>query len=131
MGATKPAALIMATITITDLEVSFHVGVPDAERTRPQRLLITLEMQSDFTRAAADDDVAHTIDYHAVCQTVAGLGADRSWKLIEKLASDIADTVLDRYRPEAITVVVKKFILPQTAHVSVTLKKNRPETKVG
>jgi FolB domain-containing protein len=129
MGETKPAALIMATITITDLEVSFHVGVPEAERARPQRLLISLEMQSDFTRAAAADDIAHTIDYHAVCQTVTGLGTGRSWKLIEKLAHDIADKVMDRYHPETITVVVKKFVLPQTAHVSVTLKKNRPGAK--
>ena len=39
----------MDTITLTDLEVHYRVGVPDAERAQPQRLLLTIEMQRDFT----------------------------------------------------------------------------------
>jgi dihydroneopterin aldolase len=34
-------------ITIEDLEVLFHVGVPDEERAEPQRLLITIGMTHD------------------------------------------------------------------------------------
>jgi len=113
----------MATITITDLEVSFHVGVPDAERARPQRLLITIEMQTDVSHAAATDDIRHTIDYYKVCHRVANLGEGRSWKLIEKLASDVADEILNYFKPAQVTVTIKKFVLPQTAHVAVMLTK--------
>ncbi len=35
-------------ITIKDLEVRFHVGVPDDERAKPQKLLITIEMTHDL-----------------------------------------------------------------------------------
>jgi dihydroneopterin aldolase len=116
----------MAQITITDLEVFFHVGVPDAERAKPQRLLLSIEMEHDFSAAAASDDIAATIDYFDVSQKILALGNGRSWKLIEKLAADVADLVLTGYRPAAVTVTVKKFPIPQAAQVSVTLRKQRP-----
>lgn len=115
----------MSKITITDLEVHFRVGVPDEERAKPQRLLLTIEMQQDFSTAAATDDIASTIDYFDVSQKVIALGNGRSWKLIEKLANDIADLVLTGYHPAAVTVTVKKFPIPQAALVSVTLTKPR------
>lgn len=115
----------MSTITITDLEVFVHVGVPDEERLKPQRLLLTIEMDHDFRAAAASDDLAATIDYFDVCQKIIALGKGRSWKLIEKLASDIADLVLIGYGPATVTVTVKKFPLPQAKQVSVTLTKQR------
>ncbi len=42
----------MSRISIVDLEVFYRVGVPDAERAQPQRLLLTVEMESDFSAAA-------------------------------------------------------------------------------
>ncbi len=115
----------MSKITITDLEVQFCVGVPDAERAKPQRLLLSIEMAHDFRAAAATDDITATIDYFDVSQKVIALGAGRSWKLIEKLANDVADLVLTGYRPTTVTVTVKKFPIPQAAQVSVTLTKHR------
>lgn len=115
----------MSKITITDLEVFFHVGVPDEERLKPQRLLLTIEMEYDFRAAAVSDDITATIDYFDVSQKIVALGEGRSWKLIEKLANDVADLVLSGYRPATVTVTVKKFPIPQAAQVSVTLTKPR------
>jgi 7,8-dihydroneopterin aldolase/epimerase/oxygenase len=115
----------MSKITITDLEVHLCVGVPDAERAKPQRLLLTIEMEHDFSAAAATDDIAATIDYFDVSQKIMALGNGRSWKLIEKLASDVADLVLTGYRPATVTVTVKKFPIPQAAQVSVSLTRQR------
>ena len=56
----------MSRISIVDLEVFYRVGVPDAERAQPQRLLLTVEMESDFSAAAKSDSIADTIDYFAV-----------------------------------------------------------------
>jgi FolB domain-containing protein len=113
------------TILIADLEVSFRVGVPDEERARPQRLLITVEMETDFAEAAAGDDLRHTIDYYAVSRRVLALGEGREWKLIERLAVDVAQLVLDEFRPVRVTVEVKKFILPEARHVSVRITRGR------
>lgn len=109
------------TITLADLEVRYRVGVPDAERAEPQRLLLTVEMRRDFTRAAASDDLRETIDYYAVSRRLLALGEGRSWKLIETLAADIAALVLADFGAEAVTVEVKKFIIPEARHVSVRL----------
>ena len=81
----------MSKISIVDLEVFYHVGVPDAERAQPQRLLLTVEMESDFTAAAKSDSIADTIDYFAVSQRLLKFGDGKSWKLIEKLAADAMD----------------------------------------
>jgi len=113
------------TITLVDLEVHYHVGVPDAERAQPQRLLLTIEMQRDFTRAAASDDLRETIDYYAVSRRLLAFGEGRSWKLIEKLAADIAAMVLVDFWAEEVTVEVKKFIIPEARHVSVRLTRTR------
>ena len=118
-------------ITIEDLEVKFHVGVPDEERTEPQRLLITIEVTHDLGASGATDNLTETIDYFAVCQAVKALGQARSWKLIEALAHDICMLVLDQFSPSAVRVVIKKFILPDTRWVSVEMirpAKNRQDS---
>lgn len=106
-------------ISIFDLEVFYRVGVPDAERAHPQRLLLTVVMESDFTAAAKSDGIADTIDYFAVTQRLLKFGEGREWKLIEKLAADIAEIILAEFKPNSVSVEVKKFIIPQAKCVSV------------
>jgi FolB domain-containing protein len=110
-------------ISIVDLEVSYCVGVPDQERAKPQRLLLTIEMESDFSAAATTDSIRDTIDYFSVSQRLLGFGEGKSWKLIEKLAADICDLILAEFRPQSVFVEVKKFPIPQARHVSVTMAK--------
>jgi dihydroneopterin aldolase len=113
----------VAKISIVDLEVFYRVGVPDAERAQPQRLLLTVEMESDFSKSAKTDSIADTIDYFAVTQRLLKFGEGREWKLIEKLAADIADMILSEFKPRGVTVEVKKFIILQARHISVRLTK--------
>ncbi len=113
----------MSKISIVDLEVFYRVGVPDAERAQPQRLLLTVEMESDFWKAAKSDNIADTIDYFAVTQRLLKFGEGREWKLIEKLAADIADAILTEFKPKSVTVEVIKFAIPQARHVSVVAAK--------
>ena len=111
----------MFKISIVDLEVFYRVGVPDEERAKPQRLLLTVEMDCDFSKAAKSDDVHDTIDYFVVSQRLLKFGEGRSWKLIEKLATDIADMILAEFKPQSVTVEVKKFPISKARHVSVKL----------
>ena len=106
-------------ISIVDLEVFYRVGVTEEERANSQRLLLTVEMDCNFAAAAKSDNIADTIDYAAISQRLLKFGEGRSWKLIEKLASDIAGMVLIGFRPRSVTVEVKKFSIPQARHVSV------------
>lgn len=113
----------MDTIIINELEVWYHVGVPDAERAAAQRLLLTVEMERDFAAAAAGDDLRATVDYYAVSRRLLGYGAGRSWKLIETLAVEIAGMVLKEFGSARVRVEVRKFILSEANYVAVKVER--------
>ena len=83
-------------------------------------MLLTVVLESDFTAAAKSDGIADTIDYYAVTQRLLKFGEGREWKLIEKLAADIAAAILAEFQPQSVSVEVKKFIIPEARHVSVS-----------
>ncbi len=115
----------MDIIRIVDLEVVYHVGVPDLERATPQRLLVSIDLLRAFQEAANADDLTRTIDYYAVSRRLLRFGEGRSWKLIEKLAGDIAECLLEEFKPDRVRVEIKKFILPETRYVSVEIERSR------
>jgi FolB domain-containing protein len=115
----------MDTITIKDLSVLCRIGVPDQERANPQRLLITVEMSGDFSRAAQSDEIDHTINYYDVSQRITTLCATQSFKLIERLADEISRILLSEFQAEEATVEVKKFILSNARHVSFRLTRGQ------
>src|SRR5947208_7626921 len=108
----------MSRINIIDLEVFYHVGVTDAERAKPQRLLISVEMDTDFATAALTDRVEKTINYFDVAQELLNYGENRTWKLMEKLVSNLADYVMSKFKPEHLAIEIKKFPIPQARYVS-------------
>ena len=115
----------MSRITLVDLEVFYCVGVPDEERATPQRLLISVDMNYDFAVAAVSDRIEKTVDYASVAQDLQKYGDGRSWKLLEKLVTNIADTLLTKYRPQAVAVEVKKFSIPNARYVAVSLTRTK------
>ena len=117
----------MDKITISDLEVFYRVGVPEEERAEPQRLLLMIEMLSDFTAAASRDDLAHTINYDALSKRLLDFGNGRQWKLIETLAVDLARMIIGEFGAETVTVEVKKFVISQARHVSVSVTRSQDE----
>src|SRR6478609_9112326 len=116
----------MSKISIVDLEVFFCVGVTDEERAKPQRLLISVDMSIDFSVAAVSDRIEKTINYQDVVNDVLKYGDGRNWKLIEKLATNLAEFILARYKPQGVSVEIKKFPIPQAQHVAVSVTKLRP-----
>jgi FolB domain-containing protein len=111
----------MDKIRITDLEVFYQVGVTEEERAKPQRLLISVELEHDFTSAISRDNLAETLDYFTISQRLLRFGEGCHWQLIETLAADIAAMLQDEFQAKTVSVEVKKFVIPQAAHVSVAL----------
>ena len=110
----------MSKISIVDLEVYYHVGVTEQERAKPQRLLVSVELSLDFSAAALSDRLERSINYQAVADELLRFGEGRSWKLLERLVTNLAERILQEYAPEEVTVEVKKFSLPQARYVSVS-----------
>lgn len=106
-----------------DLAVLCRIGVPEEERAKPQRLLITIEMQGDFSRACLSDDILATANYYDVSRRIIDLCQNRSYKLIERLAYEIAEMILTEFNSENVGVEVKKFILSEARYVSFKLNR--------
>jgi len=115
----------MSRISLVDLEVFYCVGVTDPERAKPQRLLVTAELDCDFTSAASSDRIEKTIDYQTLADRLLKFGENRNWKLIEKLAANMADMIMTEFRPHDVTVEIKKFPIPQARYVSVSLTRTK------
>jgi 7,8-dihydroneopterin aldolase/epimerase/oxygenase len=114
-------------IAIQGLGVSAHAGVSDEERAVSQRLLVDLRFAAATQPDDLNDDIARTVDYHAVSTRVAEISAERPRKLIETLAEDLAAALLAQYRLRWIEVTVRKFILPQTEWVAVSVRRGALE----
>ena len=104
----------MDKIIISDLEVQAHIGTTAAEREHLQRLLVSIVMERDLNEAGRTDMESSTTGYDAVIDLVKKLLAHRPRKLIEAVASEIAELILSRRLAVAVTVEVKKFSMPGT-----------------
>ncbi|MBM3845032.1 MAG: dihydroneopterin aldolase [Verrucomicrobia bacterium] len=113
----------MDKILIEELEVYYRVGVPDEERSKPQRLLLSVEMTVDLRRAGATDDLRDTINYFDVVESLKSLGKGREWKLIESVASEIAGMIQVAYPVTNVRVEVRKFIIPEARYVAVSIER--------
>ena len=116
----------MSRIVIVDLEVFYSVGLTEEERAKPQRLLLTIDINLDFASAAISDRIEKTVNYQSVADELLKFGEGRSWKLLEKLVTNIAETILIKYKPQSVAVEAKKFIIPQARYVAVSVTKARP-----
>lgn len=114
----------MNLIHVRGLEIETRIGVPDEERAEPQLLKVDLEMTPPADFAAMGDEVAATIDYHRVCIEVRRLASQGERKLIETLASEIADMVLRNFGAVRVRVMIRKFILPETEWVGVECERD-------
>lgn len=92
-------------IEVAGLSLYTHHGVTAAEREIGQRLVIDIRMEVGECDATVTDMVEDTVDYGAVCNTVALVAQQRSYKTLERLCSVIADRLLADYN--ALEVWVK------------------------
>ena len=66
-------------------------------------------------------DIAQTINYYDGSQRITQLCAPQPFKLIERLADEIATIILRDFGARQTTVEIKKFILSNARHVSFRL----------
>lgn len=112
-------------ILIHRLQVETRIGVPEEERAGPQKLWISLRLRPCQGFAGLHDNVANTVDYHAVSLGLAALAGKRPRHLIETLATEIAEFLLSTYPLESVEVEVEKRILPDTDFVAVRITRSR------
>ena len=99
-------------IELRGLRLQATLGVPDAERARPQPIEVDLDLTLDLAAAAASDDLGATVDYGAVLDAVAAVATGSDYRLLEALADAVARAVLADGRVEEVAVRVRKTAPP-------------------
>lgn len=110
-------------IHIEALEVRSRIGVPEEERSAPQRLTVTLTLEPAAGFRALGDRLEGTVDYAAVCEAVKAIAAERARRLVETLAEELAAQLLARFPLRRVEVEVRKFILPDTDYVAIRIER--------
>ena len=87
----------MNKIHIEGLEVFALIGVYDWERDHQQRLIVDVELSADLSLAAQTDDVNNTLNYAQIAQGISHFSAKSDYKLIEALASNMAEWLLQTF----------------------------------
>jgi FolB domain-containing protein len=112
-------------IIIKDLEVETSIGVTAEERAHNQRLLISVEMERDLAEAGRGDMESLTTGYDVVATLIRQVLAERSRKLIEAAAHEIAEAILTRRLAVAVTVEIKKFSIPRCRYTAVSIRRTQ------
>jgi len=111
------------TLSLVDLKLRCHLGVPAAERRKAQKVLCTAVFPvPSLFRAAARDDLGKTVDYHALSRVLEKEARRTPRKLLERLAIDLGRAACRTFRLPWIELELKKFILPNTRYVSLRLR---------
>jgi dihydroneopterin aldolase len=117
-------------LSLVDLELTCHLGVPVDERAQTQKILCTAVFPvPNLKKAAQTDDLAHTVNYYDLSQLLQKTARQKERKLIETLATDLAQAAFDTFSLPWMDLELKKFILPETRHISFQARFLRPKSK--
>ena len=106
-----------------------HHGVLPHETEHGQAFTVDITCWVDFAEAAAGDDLTKTINYAELAQLAYDVAAGTPRQLIETVATEIADTAMERFMSlHAIEVTVHKPHAPIPLvfdDVAVVCRRNR------
>ncbi len=111
-------------VRLTGLRVRGHHGVLAAERRDGQDFVVDVALSLDLQAAGASDNLADTVDYAVLAQSLARVVAGEPLDLLEALAARLAEVCLADTRVASVEVTVHKPAAPldvSVADVSVTV----------
>lgn len=104
-------------------------GVMEEEKTLGQKFFLDIEIYTDLGKAGKSDQVEDTVHYGEVYEIIKNRVETWRFKLIESLAENIAEAVLDKFiKVQEINVVVKKPEAPVPGlfdYVAVEIRRSR------
>ena len=95
-------------IAVRGIRAHAHHGVYGFERERGQVFRVDAVLELDTSSAAADDDLARTVDYADLAQQLHAVLSGEPVNLLETLAQRLADVCLADELVEAVEITVHK-----------------------
>ncbi len=117
------------TISLLGVRAFGHHGVLQVERREGQNFVVDTALEVDTSAAGVSDDVADTVNYAEVAADIVAIIEGEPRNLIERVAAEIADTLLVRYPlVQQLTLTLHKPQAPvgvPFGDVSITLERRR------
>jgi dihydroneopterin aldolase len=103
----RPAETIVS-VEVSGLSLYTHHGVSDEEQAVGQRLVFDLRLDVGECDATLTDRIEDTVDYGSVCQAVALVAQQRSYRTLERLCAAVADRLLADFEVQSVWVKASK-----------------------
>jgi len=107
-------------------------GISAAERQTGRRFEVDVELVVDMDKPARSDKLKDTVNYTEVYRTVEQLVLQNRFALLETIAVRLANQILTRFKPEEVTIRVRKKIPPVPGnldHIEVEVKRKHRSKK--
>lgn len=112
----------MDTIYINDIELSLIVGINPKERVEKQKLLVSVSIDVNHSKAVKSDAIEDTVNYSEIYQKILSLQELTSYNLIESFADHVARICLEDSKVQKVFVKLQKpQALPGVPNTGVTL----------
>lgn len=114
----------MDIVYVRDLRLNANIGIYEWEKRIQQQIRIDLEMGWDNTIPAASDRIEDTLNYKNAAQRVMQLVEAQHYDLVERLAEDIAQTLMLEMNVPWIRVTVgKPYAVKKSSEVGVQIER--------
>ena len=114
------------TLFIRYLVIQTIIWIHPAQRTTHQTVVVSLQLETETTTAAAHDDIVNALDYERLAQRVREFVSQAEFQLIETLAERLAVLVLEDLRVMLVSVEVQKpGAIPNAETVGVRIQRAR------
>lgn len=114
----------MDIIYLHDLAIDCVIGAWDWEREITQTVYIDLDMAWDISKAGKSDDLADTLSYKEVSKEVSDLVVERKFQLVEAMATEVADLLLNQFKvPWCRVRINKKGAVSSAQDVGVIIER--------
>lgn len=117
---------ILDKIILKGIEIFAYHGAFPEENFLGQRFTVNIEMEKDIRQACINDTLEDTVHYGLVHDDIVNLVKNNKFKLLEKLAEEIAKLIVTKYKLERITVNIEKPNAPINGifkYVAVEIKR--------
>lgn len=95
-------------IRIKNLRLRTIVGIEDWERKNKQDIIVNIEIEYDGSQAGDSDDIADTVNYKTIKQQIIKIVEESRYHLLDKLASEIVNILMEEKRIQRARVEVDK-----------------------
>ena len=98
----------MTTIRVKNLRLRTFIGFNEDERTKKQDVVINLRLTYNGENAADSDNIEDAFNYRTLTKQVITLVESKSFLLLERLAQEVLELIMDAGTVESATVEADK-----------------------